>query len=290
MGWSCSYLRSKEYDNKCRNTFRDYANYHDYVFVPYLNKQLDYVKSIGIIWDTCRPTYMSDSLKAHAREDRDFISNQRPKCSLISLTGYIWFRYAFTKRWIIEWYFIASTPINLEGKKDTCHWHICSGARIVIDDCEICLGFGHGLHLGYFEMDVHYRVFNTEVSYACTHGLDVIWHLRSVQFARKQHESCGSHSLKHCKLGISKISTTAVTDADMKVLERYVVLIYSCTLQLTEAIQQLTVFQWQQEIRKYTPITCSLMSTWKPISLPSRPHMGTGFVNNHFLQCPSEWG
>ena len=89
MGCSCSYLRSKEYDNKCRNKFRDYANYHDYVFVPYLNKQLDYVKRIGIIWDTRRPTYMSDSLKAHAREDSDFIYNQRPKCSLISLTGYI---------------------------------------------------------------------------------------------------------------------------------------------------------------------------------------------------------
>ena len=112
----------------------------------------------------------------------------------------------------------------------------------------------------------------------------------SVQFARKQHERCGRHSLKHCKLGISKIITTAVTDADMKVLERYVVLIYSRPLQLTEAIQQLTVFPWKQKIRKYTPITCSLMSTCKPISLPSRPHMGTGFVNNHFLQCPPEWG
>ena len=70
----------------------------------------------------------------------------------------------------------------------------------------------------------------------------------SVQFARKQHEKRGSHSLRHCKLGISKIITTAVTDADMKVLERYVVLIYSRTLQLIKAIQQLTVFPWKQKI------------------------------------------
>ena len=114
--------------------------------------------------------------------------------------------------------------------------------------------------------------------------------LHSVQFARKQHKRCGSHSLKHCKLSISKIITAAVTDADMKVLERYVVLIYSRPLQLTEAIHQLTVLPWKQKIRKYTPITFSLMSTCKPSSLPSRPHMGTGFVNNHFPQCPSEWG
>ena len=105
--------------------------------------------------------------------------------------------------------------------------------------------------------------------------------LHSVQFAKKQHERCESHSLKHCKLGISKIITTAVTDADIKVLERYEVLIYSRTLQLTEAIQQLTVLPWKQKIRKDTPITCSLMSTCKPSSLPSRPHRGTGFVNNH---------
>ena len=32
--------------------------------------------------------------------------------------------------------------------------------------------------------------------------------LHSVKFARKQHGRCGSHSLKHCKLGISKIITT----------------------------------------------------------------------------------
>ena len=107
--------------------------------------------------------------------------------------------------------------------------------------------------------------------------------LRSVQFAKKQHERCESHSLKHCKLGISKIITTAVTDADIKVLERYEVLIYSRTLQLTEAIQQLTLLPWKQTIRKYTPITCSLMSTCKPSSLPSRPHRGTGFVNNHVI-------
>ena len=43
--------------------------------------------------------------------------------------------------------------------------------------------------------------------------------LHSVQLARKQHGRCKSHSLQHCKLGISKIITTAVTDADMEVLK-----------------------------------------------------------------------
>ena len=36
------------------------------MFVLYLKKQLDYVKRVDIVWDT----YMSDSLKSHAREDR----------------------------------------------------------------------------------------------------------------------------------------------------------------------------------------------------------------------------
>ena len=60
----------------------------------------------------------------------------------------------------------------------------------------------------------------------------------SVRLARKQHGMCG----------ISKINTTVpteVTDADMKFLGRYVVLLYSRTLQLTEvneARQQLFSF------------------------------------------------
>ena len=87
MGCSCSCLRFKDCDNKFRNIFRDYANYHECVYVPYLKKQLDYVKMMDIVWDTC--TYMSDSLKAHARENIYFIYNQRPKCSLITLTEYI---------------------------------------------------------------------------------------------------------------------------------------------------------------------------------------------------------
>ena len=87
MGCSCPCLRSKECDNKFRNIFIGCADYHDYVLVSYLKKQLDYVKRKDIVWDTC--TYMSDSRKAHAKEDRYFIYNQKPTCSLISLTGYI---------------------------------------------------------------------------------------------------------------------------------------------------------------------------------------------------------
>ena len=75
---------------------------------------------------------------------------------------------------------MASMPTNLEEKK-TCHRHRCSGARIVMDDCEICLAFGHDLHFGYtashsiaIEMNVQYWVFITEVSYSCTHVLDLI--------------------------------------------------------------------------------------------------------------------
>ena len=70
MGCSCSCFRSKDCDNKFRNIFRDYANYHDHVYVPYLRKQLDYVKRMDIVWDT-----LSDSLKAHARENRYFFYN-----------------------------------------------------------------------------------------------------------------------------------------------------------------------------------------------------------------------
>ena len=88
IGCSCSCLRSKECDNKFRNIIiQRLCYYHDYVFVLHIKKQLDYAKRMVIVWDRC--TYMSDSFKAHAREDRDFIYNQRPICNFISFAGYI---------------------------------------------------------------------------------------------------------------------------------------------------------------------------------------------------------
>ena len=90
------------------------------------------------------------------------------------------------------------------GRKtnSTCPWHRCSGARIEMGDCKICLAFGHGLHFGYtaahtiaIKMGVHYWVFITEVCYSWTHVLDVIWHLHS-RLARKQHGRWGSHYFK----------------------------------------------------------------------------------------------
>ena len=56
------------------------------------------------------------------------------------------------------------------GRSDTCHWYRCSGAHIVMDDCEICLACEHGSHFRYtaahtiaIEMGVHYWVFITVV-------------------------------------------------------------------------------------------------------------------------------
>ncbi|XP_046379912.2 uncharacterized protein LOC124151470 [Haliotis rufescens] len=44
-------------------TFKDYA---EYVFVPYLKRQLVHAARVDVVWDT----YIADSLKAHTREGR----------------------------------------------------------------------------------------------------------------------------------------------------------------------------------------------------------------------------
>ena len=86
------------------------------------------------------------------------------------------------------------------------------------------------------------------------------------------------------KLGISKINTnvpTEVTDADMKFLGRYVVLLYSRTLQLTEvneARQQL--FSYGN--RKLKSIPHHMQPYVKPSSLPGRPQIGTSFEKQSF--------
>ena len=177
--------------------------------------------------------------------------------------------------------------------KDTCHWHRCSGARIVTDDCEICLAVGHGPHFGYtathtiaIEMGVYYWVFITDVSYSWTHVLDVIWHLHSVWFSRKQHERCGNHSLKQTRYFKDyhnrgdKCRHESSGEICGSALLTYITANWSNTT---------TVFLWQQKTRKYTPITCNLMSTCKPSRLSSRP-WGQALKNNNYLPCPSEWG
>ena len=75
----------------------------------------------------------------------------------------------------------------------------------------------------------------------------------------------------------------------MKVLERYVVLLYSRTLQLTEAIQQLFSYG-NRKLGSIPPSHAALCQHVNRVAYQTGYIWGQALKNNNYLPCPSEWG